>query len=171
MEKMTEPERWLAEENIGLVHAVLRRMGVYEDYDDYFEVGCVGLCKAAIKWKPGSEAFSTFASHLIKHEVINRIAYLHKLKRSGCRTCRIDGVEEWLSAPDENFERTEDMLAARDFSRKLEKLIGDYDAGIIRLLASGMSIKAVAAKAECSPSSVRRAQARARKAYLRWTGI
>jgi RNA polymerase sporulation-specific sigma factor len=169
--KMTDGERRLAQENIGLVHAVLRSMGIYKDYDEYFGEGCVGLCKAAMKWSPEEGKFSTFASHLIRHEVINRIGYLHKLKRSGCRHCRIDAVEEWLSVPDERFELTEDALAVREFSARLVELIGEYDALIIRLLASGMSIKETAAKAGCSPASVRRAQTRAKQAYLKWTGI
>ena len=59
------------EENIGLVHACAARFrsrGV--EYDDLFQAGCVGLCKAADGFDPSrGYAFSTYAVPLILGEI------------------------------------------------------------------------------------------------------
>lgn len=59
----------LAEENMGLVHQVIKdkihgygQWGFYT-YDDLFQIGCIGLCKAAAADKGGT--FSTYAYRLI----------------------------------------------------------------------------------------------------------
>ena len=65
------------EENIGLVHQVIKdkvhgynQWGFYT-YDDLFQIGCVGLCKAAATDKGGT--FSTYAYRLIWHEICDAL--------------------------------------------------------------------------------------------------
>lgn len=78
---LTDRQQQLVEENMGLVHAVLKRcvsgphsMGVYS-YDDLFQIGCIGLCKAAAEYAPGRAAFSTYAFVLIRNEVFHALEY------------------------------------------------------------------------------------------------
>ena len=65
------------EENMGLVHQVIKdkvhgynQWGFYI-YDDLFQIGCVGLCKAAATDKGGT--FSTYAYRLIWHEICDAL--------------------------------------------------------------------------------------------------
>lgn len=59
------------EDNIGLVHACAARFrGRGAEYEDLFQAGCVGLCKAADGFDPSrGYAFSTYAVPLILGEI------------------------------------------------------------------------------------------------------
>ena len=70
---LTAIQQRKVEENMGLVHQVIKdkvhgynQWGFYT-YDDLFQIGCVGLCKAAATDKGGT--FSTYAYRLIWHEI------------------------------------------------------------------------------------------------------
>lgn len=81
--QLTDEQRTMVEENIGLVHQAVRDLfkGVYE-YEDLIQVGCVGLCLAAICYRPeiGSN-FSTFASTCIRKQILRHNQIWSKQKR------------------------------------------------------------------------------------------
>ena len=67
------------EANLGLVHKVIQdkvhgisRLGIYS-YDDIFQIGCLGLCKAAATDKGGT--FSTYAYRLIWNNICDALIY------------------------------------------------------------------------------------------------
>jgi len=73
--KLTDEQRLLVEENMGLVKTVISQhvhapngLGVY-DYDDLFQIGCIGLCKAAVSFKPQGKPFSIYACVVIRNEI------------------------------------------------------------------------------------------------------
>ena len=50
------------------VHTLAK--GYIYDYDDLFQIGCIGLCKAAQRDQPGHKsAFSTHTYCLIRNEI------------------------------------------------------------------------------------------------------
>ena len=59
------------EENFGLVHMAARRFqGRGTDYDDLFQIGCVGLCKAVKNFDlTAGVVFSTYAVPVIFGEL------------------------------------------------------------------------------------------------------
>ena len=61
----------LVTENFGLVHMCVRKfMGRGEEYEDLFQIGCVGLVKAAENFDPSlGNKFSTYAVPLIIGEL------------------------------------------------------------------------------------------------------
>ncbi len=70
------------EENLNLVHHVIwdkfisntkSRNGKFE-YDDLFQVGSIGLVKAARTYQENGAKFSTYAASCIKNEIINYIS-------------------------------------------------------------------------------------------------
>ena len=74
---LTVEQQRRAEENMGLVHQVIKdkihgygQWGFYT-YDDLFQIGCIGLCKAAATDKGGT--FSTYAYRLIWHELCDAL--------------------------------------------------------------------------------------------------
>lgn len=74
---LTVEQQRKAEENMGLVHQVIKdkvrgygQWGFYT-YDDLFQIGCIGLCKAAATDKGGT--FSTYAYRLIWHEICDAL--------------------------------------------------------------------------------------------------
>ena len=79
MMKLTARQRKNVEENMNLVHRVIRdrvhgekQWGIHT-YEDLFQIGCIGLCKAAATDKGGT--FSTYAYRLIWHEINRALAY------------------------------------------------------------------------------------------------
>ena len=75
--KLTREQQVKVEENMGLVGKVLAdklhgqsSVGSYT-WEDLFQVGCIGLCKAAVTDKGGT--FSTYAYRLIWHEICDEL--------------------------------------------------------------------------------------------------
>ena len=67
--KLTEEQRNLVENNIGLVHYVLRNFNPENKNSDCVSVGYLYLCKAAYKYNPELGKFATFAFSYIKFGV------------------------------------------------------------------------------------------------------
>lgn len=82
--KMTDSERALAENNINLVPFALNKLGFRrgQDWDDYMQIGYIGLCKAAMSYKPLKGKFSTIAIIKIKSELSHLDAYKKRKKRT-----------------------------------------------------------------------------------------
>ena len=77
---LTKEQRVKVEENMGLVGKVIGDCvhtldkGCIYTYDDLFQIGCIGLCKAAQTDQPGHKgAFSTYAYCLIRNEIYTQI--------------------------------------------------------------------------------------------------
>ena len=88
MLSLTEEQRVKVEENMGLVGKVIRDCvhtldkGCIYDYDDLFQIGCIGLCKAAQTDRPGHKgAFSTYAYLLIRNEIYTQLEYATRRER------------------------------------------------------------------------------------------
>lgn len=71
MENSKDKKDLLVEENLGLVHACANKFrSKGAEYDDLFQAGCVGLCKAAANFDPDRGfAFSTYAVPVILGEI------------------------------------------------------------------------------------------------------
>lgn len=77
--RLTDEQRLLVEENMGLVKTVISQhvhapngLGVY-DYDDLFQIGCIGLCKAAASFRPQGKPFSIYACVVIRNEIFGAL--------------------------------------------------------------------------------------------------
>ena len=87
---LTDRQREKVEENMGLVHRVLHdklhppyQEGMYS-YEDLFQIGCIGLCKAAATDRGGT--FSTYAYRLIWNEICDALilAARRQAKETAC---------------------------------------------------------------------------------------
>lgn len=77
--KLNEEYQRKVEENLGLVHKVINDkvhgpyyLGIYSR-EDLFQIGCIGLCKAAATDKGGN--FSTYAYRLIWNQICDALIY------------------------------------------------------------------------------------------------
>lgn len=87
---LTKEQQKKVEDNIGLVHKVIHdklhapyQVGSYA-YDDLFQIGCIGLCKAVKTDKGGT--FSTYAYRLIWHELCDAVIYAtrRQIRETAC---------------------------------------------------------------------------------------
>ena len=76
---LTAEQQKKVEQNIRLVQKVINdkvhgpyQLSIYT-YDDIFQIGCIGLCKAAATDKGGT--FSTYAYRLIWNEICDALIY------------------------------------------------------------------------------------------------
>lgn len=81
---LTNEQQVKVEENLGLVNRVindkvhgLSKMGIYSR-DDLYQIGCIGLCKAAATDKGGN--FSTYAYRLIWNQICDALIYATRRK-------------------------------------------------------------------------------------------
>lgn len=70
MEQRTEEQ--LVKDNLGMVGIILARYDVgYDERDDFFQIGCIGLCKAAEGFDRSKNIkFSTYAAQCIQNEIL-----------------------------------------------------------------------------------------------------
>jgi len=118
---LTAEQRVKVEENMGLVGRVIQDCvhtldkGCIYDYDDLFQIGCIGLCKAAQTDRPGHKgAFSTYAYLLIRNEIYTQLEYA---TRRG-RELATDPEELPCAILDEDLEGQE---ACRELMRQLDR--------------------------------------------------
>ena len=81
MPPLTELQQRKVEENLGLVGQVIKervhgvgQIGIFS-YDDLFQIGTIGLCKAVQTDRPGKGAFSTYAYRIIYNEIMTQLDY------------------------------------------------------------------------------------------------
>lgn len=80
--RLTKEQQMKVNDNIRLVQKVIndkvhrsKQLGIYS-YDDIFQIGCIGLCKAVATDKGGT--FSTYAYRLIWNEICDALIYATK---------------------------------------------------------------------------------------------
>lgn len=112
--RLTDAQRALVEDNMGLVYQAVSDLfkGLYE-YEDLVQVGSIGLCQAALGYRPdlGVE-FSTFASVCIRKQILrhNQI-WTCRQKRDITKECySLD--ERIRSGTDKLFVTHADMLVS-----------------------------------------------------------
>ena len=108
---LTPEQMRVGEENMGLVGKVIKdkvhglgQTGTPE-YDDMFQIGCVGLCKAAATDKGG--CFSTYAYRLIWNEILDKLARSTRLIQKEQGSEAIDAVVDIRSRETNPIQESE----------------------------------------------------------------
>ncbi len=161
MKLSTEQQR-KAEENMGLVGKVIAdkvhgaQFGSYTR-EDLFQIGCIGLCKAAATDKGG--CFSTYAYRLIWNEICT--ALIQATRRSTEQPTEFPVLE--IQCEKERFEpavELEDLLERGEHAAK-----GVVKKGIqaMRLRIKGYSTREIGTHLEIPENYVTAWEAKARK--------
>lgn len=158
MVRLNDAQRSLVEQNLSLVGFVLRRHfpGQFTGAarEDALQEGCIALCKAAVGYRPGSIAFSTYACRCIYVELLKSI----RLSRAACRNPAMEAA----SIDDEDFHlqavspvRVEDAAAVRMLLERIAHL-PPRERSAILMAMEGMSQDAIGARMHLSQASVSR---------------
>lgn len=138
---LTKEQRVKVEENMGLVGKVIGDCvhtldkGCIYTYDDLFQIGCIGLCKAAQTDQPGHKgAFSTYAYCLIRNEIYTQMEYATRR-----------GREQATDPAELPCGVVDDSLEERDACWKLMGLLDRAEA-----TATGTTAKGIRASPVCS---------------------
>ena len=134
MLSLTTEQRVKVEENMGLVGKVIGDCvhtldkGCIYTYDDLFQIGCIGLCKAAQTDQPGHKgAFSTYAYCLIRNEIYTQLEYATRR-----------GREQATDPAELPCGVLDDSLEERDACRELMGLLDRAEATATNTTAKGI---------------------------------
>jgi len=168
--RLTDEQRILVEQNTGLVWQVIKDkihnisgIGIFT-YQDLFQIGCVGLCKAAASYNPGAGKFSTYAYVSIRNEIFGALAKATTHKKYECSL--IQDAMPADALPDDNAGEIQQMLDSA-----LTHASGVTAKGItaIRLLAQGYSCREIGERmGGASANNVAAWVSRARRFLSKW---
>jgi RNA polymerase sigma factor (sigma-70 family) len=160
----------LIEDNMGLVGQVIKdkvhslgNIGIFT-YDDLFQIGCVGLIKAADRYKPGSARFSTYAYVSIRNEIYDALEYATIRRNRELPTDPSEIFHEAALDPAGSYLPDIDSVLYKAQSESS----GITQKGIIaiRMLALGYTHREIGERMGASANNVSAWVARARK-FLR----
>ena len=164
---LTVEQQHMVEENMGLVRAVLSRcvnspgsIGIYS-YEDLFQIGCMGLCEAAIQYRPGRAAFSTYAYAAIRNRIYNALTYAtYRREKEKLSDFPIEPAAAVSMDDSESHEMHSALLEAR------ERLTGVARKGVDAMLymSEGFTCREIGEKYGTSANSVTAWVSKARKA-------
>ena len=165
---LNDAQRKHVEENMGLVGKVIKDkvhgangLGIYS-YDDLFQIGCIGLCKAAATDKGG--CFSTYAYRLIWNEICSALIYANR--RAGKE---VPTEPEILSTYEAEIvpEQSDNTLTALlDEAERSATGVTAKGIRVLRLMADGYTAREIGEQMGASANNVTAWVSRARR-YLR----
>lgn len=166
--RLNQEQKKKVEENIGLVQKVIvdkvhgpYQFGIYSR-EDLFQIGCIGLCKAAATDKGG--CFSTYAYRLIWHEICDALV---------CSTNRwnrevvVDVLPEQMVSSSEEQQML--RLALENILKEAKEIVPASTRKGIRallLMEQGYTSREIGKQMEASPNLVCAWVSKARK-YLK----
>lgn len=165
--KLTAEERIIVEDNMGLVGRVIKDKvhlpsGIFT-YEDLFQIGCIGLCKAAATDRGG--CFSTYAYRLIWNEICD--ALIRATKQSQNEYRLEEGTLQVMleEGPSNQFAQMELQMV---FQRAKARATGTTAKGIscLELSAEGFKSKEIGQMMNADPATVRMWMTKARR-YLK----
>jgi RNA polymerase sigma factor (sigma-70 family) len=161
---LTEVQKAQVEQFMPLVKRVIANCvhgstGIY-DFDDLYQIGCIGLCKAAASYEESRQAqFETYAYVLIRNEIFKALEYAN-------RRAAHESYVDIEALPLESAPAPEvDMGVAEALGAAAAKASGVIAKGIaaIRLQAEGYSCKEIGTRFGASGNTVSAWVSRARK--------
>lgn len=150
--KLNDEQRKLVEQNHNLIYSAMTKCGIRrKDFDDYYGLAAIGLCKAAIDYdEKRSKSFSTYVYLCIQNE----ITVYNKWKFRQRRDIRkVVSYNQLLNDWDENDKEYSFLLNDdKDFEensifrlifKDKSYIINNKDRMIIALKAQGYTIKEI----------------------------
>ena len=72
--KLNDEQRKMVEQNHNLIYSAMRKFGIKEnEFDDYYGIAAIGLCKAVVYFNADKGSISTIAYSCINNELTNEL--------------------------------------------------------------------------------------------------
>lgn len=144
---LTTEQQRKVEDNVGLVHRVIHdkfhapyQIGIF-GYDDFFQIGCIGLCKAAATDKGGT--FSTYAYRLIWNEICDALisATRRQTKEIACDELPYIPAEQEISEEQVNIRTDLEQVLKQAKSEAPPSTVKGIEA--MKLMAEGYTSREI----------------------------
>lgn len=89
MKMMTEYQRELVAQHLSVVDSTIKRRikvngCVLQTYEDFYQIGCEALCKAAMSYNPEVGAFEPFGARYVYNAIIDHCRHQNMLANIKC---------------------------------------------------------------------------------------
>jgi len=168
--KLNDEQRILVERNTGLVGQVIKdkvrnisAIGIFT-YQDIYQIGCVGLCKASATYIQGAGRFSTYAYIIIRNEIFNALAKATTLRKHETAIFPdAQSADIALNDNDSDIQRTLDLALSYASGINAKGIIA------IHMLAQGYTYREIGERmGGVSANNVTAWVSRARKYLKAW---
>lgn len=170
--QLTAEQQIIVEENMGLVGKVIKdkvhsSAGIFT-YEDLFQIGCLGLCKAAATDRGG--CFSTYAYRLIWNEICDALI---RATRQSQRECCLEEDPAHLMLETRPLDVISRMEMQMVIQRAKERACGTTAKGIecLELACAGYKSKEIGRMMNADPATVRMWMTKARRFMRDQPGI
>lgn len=157
MTKMTEYQRKIVEENLEIVDWVIRfrikvNGQILQTYEDFYQIGCEALCKAAIAYSPEQGPFHPLGSRYVFNAIIDHCRKQNKDKQLYTDLVDEDGDNEFLVDSMQYSDSTDHAVYEKEvwasFAKCKEKYSGVVLKGMeaLELKSLGYTTREIAAR-------------------------
>ena len=145
---LNKKQQKLVEDNMGLVGTVIKEnvkninnIGMFT-YQDIFQIGCLGLSKAALNYNASRSEFTTCAYIYIRNEIFNALEYATSRRRKEIIT-DVENIFDLIPTQDdiENIPLGLDNML--DAARKRATGVVAKGIDAIRMMAVGYTCKEI----------------------------
>ena len=151
--------------NLRLVLSIIKRFSNHnENPDDLFQIGCIGLCKAAQTDRPGRGAFSTYAYILIRNEIYNELERGTRYARE-VSSCYLELEDDPRQEDYEQQLRCRELMSLLDRAEATATGITAKGIRALRMMCDGYSCREISAHYDTTPNNITAWMSKARK-YL-----
>lgn len=160
---MTEEQRKRVCDNEGLIYRCMIELNIpKERWDDYYGVGAVALCKAALKEVRKEYRFSTLAVKIIRDDIVSEMRKEHAVKRGrNVMTVPMHMIENIGCGRD-----YEAISIGHYMAEAFIKLLSEREARVLHMLLECMTYAEIAAAEQVCRSRIQQIVKGIRKKYL-----
>lgn len=134
-------QRKMVEENMPVIQKVISKHVMLNEsvdgmgYDDIYQIGSIGLCKAAMTYQNGgAAAFQTYAFSVVRNEIYNHLKSVVKKQRM--RTSDIAEEKGLVSSEQTPEERMADKVTIEEL-----RLFGERYSGVAKCGIEALELK------------------------------
>jgi len=137
MKKMTEYQSKVVEENLEIVDRVIRckikiNGMVLQTYEDFYQIGCEALCKAAMCYDPEQGPFYPLGSRFVFNAIIDHCRKQNKDSTFYADLVDENGDNDFLIDSVQVDDAVDDVIHGQEIWAAFDKCKGKYTGIILR---------------------------------------
>ena len=147
MKTMTEYQCRLVEENLDIVDWVIRYRiivtgKVLQTYEDYYQIGCEALCRAALAYRPEDGTFSPLGIRYVYNAIIDHCRKQNGVAQFSAELTDENGEKDFLFDAIPRNDEVDELIYSKQVRAAFHKCMDKHD-GIIRRGMEALELKSI----------------------------